>query len=110
LRVASIQSAGAAVPQLYVGLASSPGVIQPPSQLKGFQKVTLAPGHTTRVSFAIDTRALSYWDTQTNHWRVAPGCYAVKVGDSSRSLPLVAALAVDGASCHGARLRLSVPG
>jgi beta-glucosidase len=92
--------AGTAVPQLYLGMPSLPGVEQPPSQLKGFEKVALAPGQTARISFAIDARALSYWDATANDWRTAPGCYAVKVGGSSRSLRLGATLSVGGATCH----------
>jgi beta-glucosidase len=40
---------GADVPQLYVG--GPPSVSEPPEQLKGFQKVSLAPGQTKHVIF-----------------------------------------------------------
>jgi beta-glucosidase len=87
---------GVAVPQLYVGLPSpGPGVLQPPRQLRGYAKVGLAPGDRRRVSFTLDERALSYWDTAAGGWRVAPGCYAVAVGSSSRDLPL------RGSTCRG---------
>ena len=80
---------GVAVPQLYVGLPSpGPGVVQPPRQLRGFSKVVLRPGQRERVSFTLDRRALSYWDTAAGGWHVAPGCYEVMVGSSSRDLPL----------------------
>jgi beta-glucosidase len=91
--------AGEAVPQLYVGLPSLPGVPQPPAQLKGFDKITLAPGRSARVKFTLDARSLSYWDTATKGWRVARGCAGVMVGSSSRELPLDGVLAVDGARC-----------
>ncbi len=82
---------GIAVPQLYVGLPSpGPGVVQPPRQLRGFAKVVLRPGETRRVSFVLDARALSYWDTGAGGWRLAPGCYRVMVGSSSRDVPLSA--------------------
>jgi beta-glucosidase len=82
---------GVAVPQLYVGLPSpGPGVVQPPRQLRGYTKVVLKPGETRRVAFALDARALSYWDTGAGGWRLAPGCYRVMVGSSSRDLPLSA--------------------
>jgi beta-glucosidase len=90
---------GAAVPQLYLRLPALAGVPQPPAQLKGFQKVTLRPGQTARVSFTIGSRALSYWDTRASAWRVAPGCYRVMVGSSSRDLPLRGALEVGGRRC-----------
>jgi beta-glucosidase len=91
--------AGGALPQLYLGLPSLAGVPQPPAQLKGFAKVSLRPGQSARVSFPIDARALSYWDAGAGAWRVAPGCYRVMVGSSSRDLPLQGVLPVGGASC-----------
>jgi beta-glucosidase len=90
---------GAAVAQLYVGLPSLPGVPQPPAQLKGFAKVTLAPGQTAPVSFQLDSRSLSYWNVQGGDWQVAPGCYRVMVGSSSQDTPLRATLAEGGAGC-----------
>ena len=100
---------GAAVPQLYLGLPSLPGVPEPPAQLKGFDKLTLAPGQSARVSFALDSRSLSYWDTAASAWRVAPGCDVVMVGASSREPALRGALAVNGASCRGAATPVSIP-
>jgi beta-glucosidase len=90
---------GTAVPQLYVGLPSPRAVPQPPAQLKGFEKVLLAPGRSAQLRFMLSRSALSYWDTSTGAWRVAPGCYRVMVGSSSRDLPLRAALGEAGASC-----------
>ncbi|WP_067478243.1 beta-glucosidase family protein [Actinomadura hibisca] len=91
---------GVAVPQLYLGLPS-PGaaVPQPPRQLKGYQKVTLAPGRSARVTFPLDRRALSYWDQAGGGWKVAKGCYRVGVGPSSRDLPLTGAFAQGGGAC-----------
>jgi beta-glucosidase len=87
------------VAQLYMGLPSSPGVAQPPAQLKGFAKVALAPGQTVRVSFPVDSRSLSYWSVQGGDWRVASGCYRVMVGGSSRGTPLRGMLGEGGAVC-----------
>jgi beta-glucosidase len=87
---------GVAVPQLYVGLPSpGPGIVQPPRQLRGFAKLRLRPGQRRRVRFTLDRRALSYWDTAAGGWRVAPGCYRIMLGSSSRALPL------RGSSCRG---------
>ena len=93
---------GTAVPQLYVGMPSpGDGVVQPPRQLKGFERVTLAPGDSRRVRFTLDERAFSYWNTGANGWRVARGCYRVAVGESSRDLPLRGVIG-RGAECAGA--------
>jgi beta-glucosidase len=92
--------AGAEVAQLYLGLPSpSPDLVQPPSSLKGFDRVSLAPGQSARVSFPLGPRSFAYWDTASDGWRVAPGCYVVKVGRSSRDLPLRARVPLRGGSC-----------
>ncbi|MEH3033278.1 MAG: glycoside hydrolase family 3 C-terminal domain-containing protein [Aeromicrobium erythreum] len=90
---------GYAVPQLYLGLPSQRGVEQPRSALKGFRKVQLAPGASTRVTFSLDERALSYWDATSDRWRVGPGCASVTVGSSSRSAELRGTLPVGGGRC-----------
>ena len=93
--------AGTAVPQLYLGLPDvSDSVQQPPRQLKGYAKVTLAPGESRRVSFALDDRAFSFYDVGAHGWRVQPGCYTVEVGSSSRDLPLQGTIG-RGRSCDG---------
>lgn len=75
--------AGAEVAQLYIGI---PG--EPPKQLKGFQKLTLAPGQTGHVHLTLDGRSFSYWDTKTHGWQIAPGTYQILVGSSSRDIRL----------------------
>lgn len=77
---------GADVAQLYVSFPSGAG--EPPKQLKGFQKVTLAAGQAQTVSFTLDASAFSYWDTTAHNWTVPKGTFQIAVGDSSRSLPL----------------------
>jgi beta-glucosidase len=90
---------GVAVPELYLGLPSLTNVPQPPRQLKGYSKLTLSPGGSKTVSFPLDDRAFSYWDTGSGSWQVAPGCYRVMVGSSSQSLKLSGVIARGGASC-----------
>jgi beta-glucosidase len=92
---------GVEVPQLYLGLPSpGPGVVQPPKQLKGFKKLSLAPGKSRRVTFRISRRDLSYWNSSTSGWAVAPGCYRVMVARSSRNVVRRATFAKGGASCR----------
>jgi beta-glucosidase len=97
---------GTDVPQLYLGLPSAAGTPQPPAQLKGFQKVALAPGQAARVTFPIDPRSLSHWEAGPGGWQVTPGCYRVMVGRSSRDMPLAGVVAVRGATCPGAMGRM----
>ena len=88
---------GAEVAQLYVG--DPPAAGEPPKQLKGYQKVKLAAGQAKQVTLSLDQRAFSHWDTKTHSWKVTTGCYALLVGDSSRSLPLTAKVGRGGATC-----------
>jgi beta-glucosidase len=80
--------AGSDVAQLYLGDPASAG--EPPRQLKGFQKVTLQPGHSTTVRFDLTGHDLSYWDNAASGWVLPDGQYGVYVGDSSAlaGLPL----------------------
>jgi beta-glucosidase len=78
--------AGAEVAQLYVSQPAANG--SPPKQLKGFQKVTLAPGASTTVSFPLTNRDLAHYDTTSSAWIANSGAYTIRVGDSSTNLPL----------------------
>ena len=102
------RSAGTEVAQLYLGLPDpSASVRQPPKALKGIRKVRLRAGQRRRVSFAIDRRALSYWDAAADAWAVAPGCSGVMVGRSSRDIRLRGTLAVRARCAKPARRCLS---
>lgn len=85
------RQSGADVAQLYLGDPSSTG--EPPRQLVGFQRVTLAPGQSARVQFTITPRDTWWWDDSAAGWSQTSGLYQVYVGDSSAlaNLPLNAA-------------------
>ncbi|MGB1581854.1 MAG: glycoside hydrolase family 3 C-terminal domain-containing protein, partial [Nevskiales bacterium] len=91
--------AGWAVPQLYLGMPSAANAPQPPVALKGFKKLWLEPGESRAVAFNVDSRGLSYWDEASESWVIEPGCYEVRVGHSSRNLPLLASVPIAGGSC-----------
>ncbi len=78
--------AGADVAQVYVGDLKSTG--EPPRQLKGYQRVTLAAGRSARVTISLPEVSFSYWSTRLGTWVVAGGRYGLYLGDSSASLPL----------------------
>jgi beta-glucosidase len=80
--------AGSDVAQLYLGDPSAAG--EPPRQLAGFQRVNLAAGASTQVSFTITPQQESWWDDSANGWTQSEGAYSVYVGDSSdlSGLPL----------------------
>ena len=76
---------GAEVVQLYVG-ERSPRVMRPVKELKGVNKVLLAPGESRSVVFEIGYRDLAYWDVQSHGWRVDPGKFDILIGTSSRDI------------------------
>jgi beta-glucosidase len=80
---------GADVAQLYVSDPSAK-VDRPERELKGFEKVRLAPGETKHVTVDLDARAFSYWDEAAHKWTIDPGKFVLRVGDSSENTPLSA--------------------
>ena len=93
--------AGSEVAQLYLGDPSSTG--EPPRELAGFQRVSLAPGASARVSFVVTPQQESWWDDSANGWTQTAGPYRIYVGDSSAlaDLPLRGSFTM--ASTPGAR-------
>ena len=79
--------AGAEVAQLYVSDGHA-AVETPERELKGFQRVELAPKETKHVSLTLDRRAFAYYDVDAKKWTIAPGTFALHVGDSVENLPL----------------------
>ena len=76
--------AGAAAPQLYVTFPAAAG--EPPQQLKGFEKVTLAPGASKTVEFALSARDLSVYSEASAGWQRVSGECAGRIGSSSRDI------------------------
>jgi hypothetical protein len=79
---------GAEVAQVYVGPAQSSPVPLAQRSLVGFERVTLAPGRSQRVTAHVAGRGLSYWSTATHDWALALGARALLVGASSRDIRL----------------------
>lgn len=79
---------GAEVVQLYVGFPHA-RVERPVKLLRGFEKVTLAPGQARRVRFEVPHEDLAHWDPETAAWRVEPVEHEVLVGGSSEPSALL---------------------
>jgi beta-glucosidase len=75
------------VVQLYVGDPDA-AVRRPLRELRGFDKVTLAPGESTRVTFPLSSRDFAYWDVAADAWRLEGGDFTIEVGASSRDIRL----------------------
>jgi beta-glucosidase len=94
-------TAGSDVAQLY--LSDPPAAGEPPRQLVGFTRVSLAPGASTQVRFTITPRDTWWWEESANGWTQSTGTYGVYVGDSSAlaNLPLAGSFQI--ATTAGAR-------
>ena len=79
--------AGAEVAQIYVGKTGSK-VFRPLRELKGFEKVFLAPGEEKEITVQLDERAFAYYCVGAHKWCVEPGAYTISVGSSSRDIRL----------------------
>ncbi len=75
--------AGEEAVQLYVRLQGT-SVALPVRALSGFQRVTLAPGETKKVTFTVGAEALAFWNDQ-NQFLVEPARVTVWVSADSSS-------------------------
>lgn len=83
---------GAEVAQLYVRFPEWAG--EPPRQLKGFQKVFLAAGESSTVTFPLEPRTFQYWDDARGAWVMPAGEFQLYVGASSRDIRAVGSYTV----------------
>ncbi|MBN1270432.1 MAG: glycoside hydrolase family 3 C-terminal domain-containing protein [Kiritimatiellae bacterium] len=86
---------GKEVVQLYVRDVAS-RLPRPAKELKGFEKIDLAPGETKQVVFRLDERALSFYDPDAKGWVAEPGEFELLVGSSSRDIRLQTRFAYAG--------------
>jgi beta-glucosidase len=76
--------AGDDVVQLYIRDQVS-SVTRPVKELRGFQRVTLAPGESRTLTFTLTPHSLWFWNADM-HRVVEPGDFDVMVGDNSVDL------------------------
>ena len=76
---------GQEVVQLYISDKKS-SLPRPVKELKGFQKVKLAPGEEKAVTLTIDKKALSFFDDAKHEWVAEPGKFEAVIGSSSRDI------------------------
>ena len=73
---------GAETVQLYIRDVKS-SLPRPVKELKGFQKVTLAPGEQRDITFTIDKSMLSYYDDSKGEWVMESGRFEALIGASA---------------------------
>lgn len=80
---------GRAVVQLYVSPAPAP-VERPLRELKGFERVKIAPGEAKEVTLTLGPRDFAWFDVENQAWQISAGTYGLHLGLSSADLPLCA--------------------
>ena len=78
--------AGSEIAQVYASLPDPAG--EPPNRLVGWTKIELAPGESKEVSVPVSRERLEIFDEPSDSWKLVPGQYVIRVGASSRDLPL----------------------
>jgi beta-glucosidase len=76
------RSIGADLPQLYLVQAADGRR----ERLLGFERVTLRPGESRRITLTADPRLLARFDTTARRWRLEGGPYTVALAHSADSL------------------------
>lgn len=61
---------------------------RPVQELKAFKKIEVAAGETKLLDIGLDKYAVSMYDTKSASWRAVAGTYIVRIGMSSRKLPV----------------------
>lgn len=100
------QCTGKEVVQLYVAAPQDTEIIRPVRELKGFEKVELAPGERKTVSFKLGKRAFAYYDEELSDFRVPTGEYRIEIGKSSRDICLSEGVVVKDTS--GKRISITM--
>ncbi|MBQ9307983.1 MAG: glycoside hydrolase family 3 C-terminal domain-containing protein, partial [Clostridia bacterium] len=86
--------AGKEVVQLYVAPQKS-SVFRPVRELKGFDKVELAPGEEKTVTFTLDKRSFAYWNTTLHDWHVDTGAFDIQICADAETVLLSAPVHVE---------------
>ncbi|MGI4787675.1 MAG: glycoside hydrolase family 3 C-terminal domain-containing protein [Janthinobacterium lividum] len=104
--------AGDEVVQLYVRCPDS-AVSRPLKELKGFRRVTIAPGETQTITLPLSADQLAYWNTAGQEFVVEPGAVQILIGSSSADIRLETTLGVtasaDGLSSATLALKVTQP-
>ena len=87
--------AGTEIVQLYTAKKNSE-LFRPAKELKGFARVTLAPGEKQRITIMLDDKAFRFWNVKANRWEIEGGEYELLVGASVADIRLCEKISVHG--------------
>ena len=79
--------------QVYAEPPKGP-VARAPRELRAYGRVALAPGASGVVQMSFRKADLARWDVAKKGWVVDPGVYRIRIGTSSRDLPITVPLRV----------------
>ncbi|MCL6658548.1 beta-glucosidase [Paenibacillus amylolyticus] len=68
---------------------------RPEKELKAFAKVELEPGEKRKVTFELEERDFSYYNTKYNRWVAETGFFQISLGSSSKDLRITERLHCD---------------
>ena len=83
---------GDEVVQLYLH-QDNPSVVQPERQLKAFKRITLEPGETRDMTFALGPETFAIVDANMQ-WTVEPGTYHFLIGSSRADIRLMGKITI----------------
>ena len=63
-------------------------VTRPAEELKGFQRISLAPGETRTVIIPLKISTLAYWNDKLSRFVVEKEPVELRIGDSSHNILL----------------------
>ena len=87
--------AGTEIVQLYIAKKNGE-LFRPAKELKGFARVTLAPGEKQRITIMLDDKAFRFWNVKANRWEIEGGEYELLVGASVEDIRLCEKISVHG--------------
>ena len=87
--------AGTEIVQLYISKKDGQ-IFRPARELKGFARVTLAPGEKQRITIALDDKAFRFRNVKSNRWEIEGGEYELLVGASVEDIRLCEKITVHG--------------
>ena len=87
--------AGTEIVQLYISKKDGQ-IFRPARELKGFARVTLAPGEKQRITIALDDKAFRFWNVKADRWEIEGGAYELLVGASVEDIRLCEEISVQG--------------
>lgn len=84
---------GKEIVQLYIEPIKS-SIHRPVCELKGFEKIELAPGESKRVTFTLNERSFAVW---AEGWKIPTGDYKICISKNCQEICLMKEVHIDGA-------------